>query len=484
MIPRSDRTSNAKLPGLVFVLLVLGGCISVGPDYVMPVQEVSPSWHTGMQGGLCAEQTDPAQLARWWETLGDPELTDLMARAVQNNLDFKQAISRVREARAQRSIAMAGLFPALDASGSVTRTRSGGNTGSGQSSTLYSAGLDAGWEIDVFGGVRRSVEASDADLQASREALHDVLVSLTAEVGINYIDLCTFQKRLSVAEENLKSQEESYDLTRWRHEAGLTDELDVQQARTSLESARSRIPGLRTALEGSKNRLAVLLGVQPGTLHEELDRTGPMPVVPVSVAVGVPADTLRQRPDVRRAERELAAQTARVGAATAELYPKLTLNGSIGLDALNSGELFTSGSRSRSYGPRLTWPVFHAGAIRQNIEVQSARQEQALFAYESAVLGALEEVENALSAYAGETSRRDSLDEAAGAARQAYDYARIKYEAGLTDFGNLLDAQRSLLTLQDELATSDGTVVSNLVRLYKALGGGWSSHAGDGGENP
>jgi NodT family efflux transporter outer membrane factor (OMF) lipoprotein len=426
-----------------------------------------------MEGGLEEAPPDPARLAQWWENLGDPVLTDLMGRAVNNNLDLRQAVSRVREARAQRSIAQAGLFPSVDAAGSVTRSSGSENMGSGQSRTLYSAGLDAGWEIDLFGGVRRSVEAADADLQSTREDLHDVLVSLSAEVGLNYLDLRTYQARLAVAEANLKNQEESYKMTGERYEAGLTDELDVQQARANLESSRSRIPSLRSGLEGSMNRLAVLLGVQPGTLHREMDQASPIPVVPASVAVGVPADVLRQRPDIRKAERELAAQTARVGAATAELYPKLTLNGSIGLEALNSGELFSSGARSGSYGPRISWPVFRAGAIRQNIEVQSARQEQALLVYESSVLGALEEVENTLTAYAGEQRRRDALSNAADAAGQAYGYARIKYEAGLTDFSSLLDTQRSLLVLQDELATSNGTVTANLVRLYKALGGGW-----------
>jgi len=480
------RTGIHNPPVLLWALmtfLLLPGCISVGPDYVRPETLVPQSWHTGMDGGLEAAQPDPARHALWWENLGDPVLTDLMERAVNNNLDLKQAVSRVREARSQLSIAMAGLFPSLDATGSVTRRSGSENTGSGQSRTLYSAGLDAGWEIDLFGGVRRSVEAADADLQATREDLHDVLVSLTAETGLNYFDLRTYQARLAVAEANLKNQDESYKMTRERYEAGLTDELDVQKARANLESSRSRIPSLRSGLEGSMNRLAVLLGVQPGTLHREMDQASPIPVVPASVAVGVPADVLRQRPDIRKAERELAAQTARVGAATAELYPKLTLNGSIGLEALNSGELFSSGARAGSYGPRISWPVFQAGAIRQNIEVQSARQEQALLGYESTVLGALEEVENTLTAYAGEQRRRDALSDAADAAGQAYGYARIKYEAGLTDFSDLLDAQRSLLVLQDELATSNGTVTANLVRLYKALGGGWSPLAGTGGVN-
>lgn len=483
MKPRSLLILNPFMFWALMSAVLLSGCMSVGPDYVKPEPEVQPSWHAGMEEGLNTGRTDPVRLARWWDTLGDPGLTALMERAVKNNLDLRQAVSRVREARAQRFIARSGFFPTLDAGGSVTRSSGSENTGSGQSRTFYSAGLDAGWEIDLFGGVRRSVEAADADLQASRESLHDVLVSLTAETGLNYIELRTYQARLAVAEANLKNQEASYKLTRERYEAGLTDELDVQQALTSLESARSRMPGLRTGIEESKNRLAALLGMQPGELHRELEQAGPVPVVPHSVAVGVPADTLRQRPDVRRAERELAAQTARVGTATAELYPRLTLSGSIGLEALNSGELFTSGARSGSYGPRISWPLFHAGAIRQNIEMQDARQEQALIAYESSVIGALEEVENALTAYGGEQRRRESLSSAAAAAGAAYELAHVKYEAGLTDFSTLLDAQRSLLALQDELATCDGTVTSNLVRLYKSLGGGWSSDAADKREN-
>jgi NodT family efflux transporter outer membrane factor (OMF) lipoprotein len=266
-------------------------------------------------------------------------------------------------------------------------------------------------------------------------------------------------------------------LTLWRYQAGLSDELAVQQARYNLENTRSQIPTLRTGLEEAMNRIAVLLGEQPGKIHEEVKKQVPIPVTPLKVAVGVPADVLRRRPDIRRAERQLAAQTARIGVATADLYPKFTLSGSIGLEALSLRNLSSSGTWTLSGGPGITWAIFKAGAIRQNIEVQSALQEQYLIAYEGAVLSALGEVENALVAYAEEQQRRQSLSEATQAAQKAVELAQHKFQAGLTDFSNVLDAQRSLLSFQDQLAQSDGTVTSNLVGLYKALGGGWTSLA-------
>jgi NodT family efflux transporter outer membrane factor (OMF) lipoprotein len=289
----------------------------------------------------------------------------------------------------------------------------------------------------------------------------------------------TSQVQIAVAEANLEAQSETYQLTQWRYEAGLSDELAVQQARYSLENTRSLIPALRIGLEEAMNRIAVLLGEEPGKVHPELEKQEPIPVTPLDVAVGVPADLLRRRPDVRQAERQLAAQTARIGVATADLYPKFTLNGSIGLEALSLSNL-SSGTLSFTGGPRITWAIFKGGAIRQNIEVQSALQEQALIQYEATLLGALEEVENALVAYAEVQQRRQSLTEATDAAQKALELAQYKYESGLTDFNNVLDAQRSLLSFQEQLAQNEGNVTSNLVRLYKALGGGWTSLAADG----
>ncbi len=296
---------------------------------------LSTTWHSELKGGLISEEMNPQTLAAWWTILNDQELSSLIDRAVSGNLDLKKARARIREARARRGIAKADLFPTLDATGSATWSRTSKDTGSGKTNDLYSANFDAGWELDIFGGLRRSVEAAEADLQASEEDLRDVLVSLLAEVALNYIDVRTSQVQISVAEANLEAQSETYQLTQWRYEAGLSDELAVQQARYSLENTRSLIPTLRTGLEEAMNRIAVLLGEQPGKVHSELEKREPIPVTPLNVAVGVPADLLRRRPDVRQAERELAAQTARIGVATADLYPKLTLSGSIGLEALS-----------------------------------------------------------------------------------------------------------------------------------------------------
>lgn len=461
---------------VLFLLGILAGCAAVGPDYAPPPGENTPqAWHTELGQGLSGQSLDVMCLADWWTTLNDPVLAGLVAQSVAGNLDMKQALAKVREARARRGVSRADQFPALDASGSAKRSKSRGSTATYGS---YALGFDAGWEIDIFGGVRRAVEAAEADLDASRENLRDVLVSLTAEVALNYLDTRTIQSRLSVAEKNLDLQQQTFALTRSRNEAGLSDELALQQARANVENTAAQIPNLRKSLEEAKNRLAVLTGTPPGGLHALLADARPIPVASALVTVGVPAETLRQRPDIRKAERNLAAQTARIGVATADLYPKFRLAGSIGLESLKSRELFKSASEIWSIGPSVSWNIFDAGAIRQTIEVQSAIQEQYLYAYEAAVLTALEEVENALAAYAEEQLRRERLLAATDAARQADILARNKYDAGLVDFTTVLDAQRTLLSYEDQLTESNGTVTSNLIRLYKALGGGWDTPTG------
>ena len=462
-------------------ITALAGCVAVGPNHVLPQTPVPPAWNTPLQGGIAVE-TEPRNLATWWMTLKDPELSRLIERAAVGSRDLKMAMARIREARARRGLSKAGLYPTLDASGSASRSRGSADMGAATTNDLFSASLDASWEIDLFGSVRRSVEAAEADLQATGEDLRDTLVSLLAEVALSYVDLRTAQARLAVTETSLKSLAETHRLTLWRVQAGLGDDLAVQQARYNLESARSQIPTLRTAIAEAQNRLAVLLGEAPGAVHAELAKPEPVPSLPPEVAIGVPADLLRQRPDVRRAERELAAQTARIGVATAELYPKLKLSGAIGIEALTFRGLFTSANTASSGSSGLTWRVFDAGAIRQSIEIQSALQEQYLIAYESTVLSALEEAENAILAYAQEQRRRQSLGEAARSAAAAAELAEMKYRAGLVDFTTVLEAERSLLSFRDQLAQSDGAVVTNLVRLYKALGGGWTALSPTEGE--
>ncbi len=461
----------------IVVNLILSGCVTVGPDYISPETKMPAEWHNELKGGITAEAQDPQMLAKWWATLNDPVLSGLIERAVANNPDIRKVRAKIREQRARRNVSDAGLFPTIDSSGSFTRRKGSEETGAGKETDFYSADFDAGWELDLFGGTRRLVEASTADLQASKEDLRDVLVSLLAEVALNYAEVRSFQARIAVAEKNLNIQDETHQLAQLRYEAGLANEFAVHQAKYNLENTRSNIPPLKAVLDEAMNRLAALMGDNPGAVHAELKEQKPIPVSRPDLAVGIPADVLRQRPDIRRAERRLAAQTARVGVATAEMYPKINLTGSIGFESLTLDNLISAGSRTYSFGPRITWPIFKAGSIRSNIEVQSALQEQYLIQYETAVLNALEEVENTLVAYMEEQNRRQSLSDAKRAALQATALAQDLYKAGLTDFTSVLDAQRSLLSFEDQLIQNEGNIISSLVRLYKALGGGWTSLA-------
>jgi NodT family efflux transporter outer membrane factor (OMF) lipoprotein len=335
-------------------------------------------------------------------------------------------------------------------------------------------GLDLSWEIDLFGRIRRTVEASDAQLQASVEDYRDVLVTLYAEVGSAYVDARTFQTRLDFATRNVEAQRYSLELTRDRFSAGLTSALDVAQAEQNLAQTESTIPSLTIGLEASLNRLAVLLGEAPGELHDELEAYAGLPQPDDKVAYGIPADLLRRRPDIRQAERLLASQTARIGIATADLYPTLSLGGSVGLEALDFEDLGDGSSLFWSIVPQISWPIFTGGKIRNQIRAEEARADQALAAYEQTVLLALEEVQNSLVAYGQEKLRRDRLLEAVQASQRAVDLVETQYVSGLTNFQNFLDAQRSLFRQQDELAESAGEVVNNLITLNKALGGGWS----------
>ncbi len=454
-------------------LFLLSGCMAVGPDYI-PVTPQSPDiWQTKLQGGL-TEESVSADLVNWWQLLQDPHLCALEERAVTGNLNLQEAQARIREARALRGFSSAEYFPTLDSGATAAKSHSSANSSTGLTRELYSAQFDARWELDIFGGVRRSVEAAQATLEATEAALHDLQVTLLAEVALNYIDLRTYQARLEVSRENILALEELYALNNSRFQAGIIDELAVQESLQLLESHRALVPTLESGLNAAKNRLALLLGSHPGSLHAELAVKQPLLSLPISVAIGIPADTLRRRPDIRRAERDLAAQTAQIGAATADLYPRFYLFGTIGLESLTAGDLFQGASKTWGFGPGVSWNLFDAGAIRRNIAVQNARQEQLLLRYEQTVLSALEEVENALVAYAKEQLRREHIAKATLAATRAEELARDQYQAGLINFNNVLDAQRSLLTLRDEQVRSDGVVIANLVRIYKALGGGWT----------
>lgn len=469
------NTKNIMQCGTVLIaMLIFAGCATVGPDYVKPDIKAPPAWNTGESKGTGQPSMSQDNLASWWTSLDDPVLVDLIDRAIKNNKDLKKAQSRIREARAARGVAESQFYPSVGASGSYNLTRTEKNGEVGTTRELFASGLDAGWEIDLFGGVRRANEAAQATYEASEEDYRMVHVTLAAEVALNYIDVRTLQDRLAIVEENLKLQTETYELTTYRQKAGLVTQFDVDRAKTNMEDTRASVPTLKTRLAAAKNRLSALMGEYPGFADPKVAAPRGLPDVPVEIALGVPMETLRRRPDVRNAERQLAAQTARIGVATADLYPKLALNGAMGIDASSFAGLSTANNRTFNMGPRFTWNIFNGGAVRSNIEIQNARQEQAYLQYENTIILALEEAENAITAYVNEQKRMQSLNDALASATNSTDLALSQYRSGLIDFQAVLDAQRTFLSVKDSLATSKGAVVADLVRLYKALGGGWT----------
>jgi len=339
-----------------------------------------------------------SRLTDWWQQLNDPLLTELISEAVKNNWELEIARQRVREARARRGVSAADRWPSLASNSAVSQRRVDPSQTASSTTKLYDTSLDARWELDLFGGKRRALEAAHADWQASLEDHADLLVSVVAEVALNYVDLRAFQTRLAITRRNLASQTETLEITGWRYQAGLTTQVDVEQARQNLEQTRAQIPLLITAQQSALNRLSTLLGGYPGTMKDRLSLVQPIPTATVEIAIGVPADALRRRPDVRGAERRLAAQTARIGVAVAARYPDLTLIGSVGLESLTSRQLFSSNTLVTNAVADLGLVLFDAGRIRQNIEIQTAAQAQALASYESTVRLALEEIENSLAA--------------------------------------------------------------------------------------
>jgi multidrug efflux system outer membrane protein len=460
-------------------LAMLTGC-AVGPDYHPPALDVPAHWTTTLAGG---ETNGPPVDAAWWKSFHDAELDSLISRAVLSNLNLRVAEARLREARALRSVAAAGFWPTADVPASYSRNRLSQHgylaslmpPGTTLDYNQYEADFDAAWEIDIFGGTRRAVEAAKAEVAAAEYNQRDVLVSLQAEVARDYVEARGFQQRVAIASQNVAAQREMLEITRDRYRQGLSSELDVQQASSLLTATEAQIPALEILLQASIHRLSVLMGQPPGALVAELSAEAPVPVPPPEVPVDLPSDLLRRRPDVHRTERELAAATARIGVATADLFPKFSLLGSVGLQSVSASDWWTSGSRLWSFGPTMQWRIFDAGRIRANIRVQNARQEKALAGYEQTVLGAFEEVENALVAYAKEQVRFRSLRASVKAAHESVAIARDRYRNGLTDFLPVLDAERSLYQMENELALSRQAVSVNFVALYKALGGGWQT---------
>jgi outer membrane protein, multidrug efflux system len=455
----------------IAALLLLGGC-AVGPDYERPRTTAPAQW------GQTAD-TATADLSRWWTVFNDETLNRLVERALQANHDLRIAAARIDESRGELGVVKGYILPDVNAGADYTKSRVSAN---GQPfpnpqiyQSRYSLGFDAAWEIDIFGGGRRRIEAAQADVEAWIENERAVLVTLLGDVARNYVAFRGNQLLLAVLRQNVATAKGTVDITQARLTAGVATSLDVTRSEALKASAEAALPQVETALKQNLHRLSVLLGQAPEALGPELEREAPIPSAPDRVVVGLPSELLLRRPDVRRAERRLASQTASIGVAVAQLYPRLSLTGAFGLDSLGSADLFKWDSRAWSLGPTIRWPIFAGGRISAQISVEEARQKQALAAYEQSVLVALEDVENALVAYLREGDRRRLLEAAVAADRKAVELAEDLYKKGLTSFIDVLDAQRALYIAQSELARSQAQVTLELVALYKALGGGWET---------
>ncbi len=453
-------------PTLLTVLtLALQGCASVSPQRPAFVAvEVPAEWSVSE----AAVATGASSLAQWWTRLGDPLLTGLVDRALLANTSVTSAQAALRQARALREVSAAGLLPAV--AGSASAQRSKGRNGTGND---FQAGLDANWEIDVFGVNRSALNAAEATARASAASLGDVQVSMAAEVALAYIALRSAQARLAIAGANLASQQETLQLTQWRLQAGLVTSLEAEQARAAAEQTSAQLPALQTGIEQARHALAVLTGRPPAALSVELAAAVPVPQPADDLALSIPAETLRQRPDVRAAEHQVAVAAARADQADAARWPSFRLGGSLGLNALTLGSLTSGASVVNALVASVSMPVFDGGAARAQLDAQEAALDQARVAYRAAVLTALKDVEDALVALRGDRERLRHLEQAAEAAGNAALLARQRYGSGLVDFQTVLDTQRTQLSTQDGVAGAAADISADHVRLYKALGGGW-----------
>ena len=455
--------------GLTSAVALLAGCAGLAPpDSRLPEAPVPAAWSAQAPSGSAGLAQPATSLAQWWQRFNDPLLTRLVTQALQANTSVRSAQAALQQARAQVDVQAASLLPSVGASASAQRSRASNSTGNN-----FQAGFDASWEPDVFGRLRSGLNASEADAQAAQASLADMQVSLAAEAAVNYIELRGLQQRLAIARSNLATQQETLQITRWRLQAGLTTSLVAEQARAAAEQTAAQIPALESGLAQSRHSLAVLTGQAPLALNGLLADSVAVPQPAQDLALAIPAETLRQRPDVRAAEQRIAAALARVSQADAARYPDFRISGNLGLRALTLGALTNGGSIASALLASVSMPVFDGGAARAQVRVQEAALAQARVAYEASVLTALKDVEDALVALRGDRERLVRLQAAADAASTAALLAQQRYSSGLIDFQSVLETQRTLLSTQDSVATTMASVSADHVRLYKALGGGW-----------
>jgi NodT family efflux transporter outer membrane factor (OMF) lipoprotein len=497
--PKAGKPSAPVCLVLLALVALLCGCVKVGPDFVRPDAPIASNW---LEAGDERVRNDASVYRAWWEAFSDPVLNRVIDRAYRQNYSLKIAGVRVLEARAQLGIAVGGLYPqSQQAAGSLLFNRTSERSSQAASSQALSrlgAGLsgmqfsywqdqimvNAAWEMDFWGKFRRAVESADADLLAATADYDTALVSLTADAANAYIEIRSLQRRLEIARQSIESQKESLEIARARYEAGLTSERDVEQAKTALSIGEAAVPALRLQLRQAENALGVLLALPPGNLGEFIAGPSAIPAPPTHVAVGIPADLLRRRPDVRSAELRAAAQCARIGVAKADLLPAFSLTGSFGFLSTNVGrfglsDIADARSRTAFFGPSFQWNILDYGRITNAVRVQDARFQELLLAYQNTVLQAQQQVEDSLAGFLRSQERAERLAESVSAAKHSFDLAMIQYRAGSTDFTTVLAAQRDLLAVQDSLAGALGEICGNLVGVYRSIGGGWEVREGE-----
>ena len=463
---------------LLILVLLVPGC-TVGPDYIRPSTPHQEAFQE-------AEGTAPLRPdeVRWWQNLNDPQLVTFIEKGISENQTLKEAEAHVREARALRGVAAANLMPQADAGAGYNHSRLSGTAGIvGQlpaglinlDQDLYQVGFDASWEIDIFGGRQREVQAALAREQASIENYRDAMISVIAEIARNYVELRGAQRQLAIARKSSDIQEKTLFLVQVRLDAAISSELEVAQARAQFERTRATLPPLSALIRGSAYRLAVLTGQLPASLLDELLSTAPIPNPPDVVPVGLPSDLLLRRPDLRRAENELRAATSDIGAAKADLFPRFYLTGTANPQSARFTDLFTANSFAWSLGPNISWPVFQGGRITSNIAAFEARRDEAVARYRQSVLKATQEVETSLVGYAESRVEREQLALSLASQSRAMALAKERYGSGIKDLFTVLDSEKQLRDVENSLAVNETQMMVNLISLYKALGGGWES---------
>ncbi len=470
----SVAIERSKVFALHFLCAATLSACAVGPDYKTPTTDAGQSF----ANALPSEFSEQAVEVSWWKLFADQDLTELVDRTIQHNRNLQAARANLREARALYMEAGLNLAPTVTSHANYTeQKRSVGALNNKnfvpRELKLYNAGFDAFWEVDFFGRVRRNVEASGDNVDEQEASLRDLGVSLIAEVARNYFELRGLQNQLAVAQKNAQNQAQTLKITRVRFEAGRGTELDTSRATAQLDSTLATIPPLENAMHQAMHRLSVLTGRLPGALTGKLSQSAPLPKIPKNIDIGRPAELLRRRPDIRIAERSLAASTARIGVATADLFPRVTFVGTMSLEANILSGVGGVGSDTYSVGPKISWAALDLGRVYARIKAADARAEADLAQYEQTVLSALEETENALVNYNRERSRRELLSSAAQASERAHELAHLRFKEGVSDFLTVLDAELRLLQDQDRLAQSETATATALAALYKALGGGW-----------